>query len=199
MPREIANASLKDPSIVALLPASGSTREDAGVVWYDVRADPDTVSCRLDAVDVDGAVVETISARSLGSGEFIVTSESPDGTKRELTLVASNAEGSPQAHVRFEDGRELLLRESGIDSDDLEPNIIGDHWRHVIDPVVTLADALKVRAADSNSWGCTSCCVLLGGMAAGTFVAVSEGSLAAGAGVVYASATFIENCEGACA
>ncbi len=118
MAREIVNSSMKDSSIVALLPASVTTREGAGVFWYDVRADPKAVSCRLDAVDKDGNILESIDAQSVAPSEFKATAQASGGPSLGMTLTASRADGTPQVRARFEDGREVVLTESAVEPHD---------------------------------------------------------------------------------
>jgi len=199
------NRHLKDSDTVTILPAPPDTREE-GVAWYEVQVFGTERRVRLAAFDSEGADVGTAETQLLNDDEARVTISEKDGQTLTATLTFTRAgEGDTRILVRV-GGDEISI--TGSSSDPGLGSVQGRrsgqeqklprHWERLGDPLAVLADALRVRAADSNSWGCTSCLVLLGGVSLSAFACV-EGALPACAGTLTGGATFIENCEGACA
>lgn len=202
------NSFLKDGAIVAILPAPLVTRESSPIAWYETRMNTLNAGIRVDAVDGEGQSIEYVEAQPLDGQQLRATCRRSGEDPRTAILNFSRKAGETQVSISLDDGREFLLTSTGIteqerpdtsDNPTQRGRYIGEHWESIIDPILTLAEALKIRAADSNSWGCTSCSILLGGISAGTFVAIDTANPALGVGVIIAGATFVENCQGACA
>ena len=202
------NGYLKDGEILAILPAPVDSRADTSIAWYEVRVNTKERRTLVNARDINGDNVATMEVKLLAANEVSITIEERNivQLKEKLTLMRDDA-GYVRMQIRSRDDE---INITGVSSHPFSASATGrrrlrdneqqlpKHWERLTDPLTTLADALKVRALDSNSWGCTSCMVLLAGVALGAGVCV-EGNPAACAGALQGGAVFIENCGGVCA
>ena len=202
------NGYLKDSEILTILPAPADTRAETSIAWYEVQVYTAQRSVLVNARDVNGGNIATMEIKQLTDNEAIITIEEQnilqlteklaitrdDAVNTRIQIrshsddISITGVSSDLSSARASGQRRLVGREQRL----------AKHWERLADPLTTLADALKIRALDANSWGCTSCLVLLAGVATGAGLC-ADGQLAACAGALSGGGTFIENCGGACA
>lgn len=203
------NRYLKDSEILTILPAPADTRSETSIVWYEVQVYTEEQRTLVNACDIDGGNIATIEVKLLPTNNevtIIIEEQNVMQLMGKLTFVRDDV-GNTRVQFRSHDddisiaGVNLdlsLVRASGQRQLVGSEQKLSKHWERMIDPLTILADALKVRAFDSNSWGCTSCSVLLVATSISAGACVDGGGAPACASALSMGATFIEQCEGAC-
>ncbi len=178
------NGFLKSSETLAILPAPADTRTTSGIAWYEVHLFKAEKKVRLVACGAEG--------ENKANFEFQLL----DNTEARL---AFNENDAPQFQAALTLTRAGLSRSPGpLRSITRTEKKLPDYWEKLLDPLGVLAIALKARAVDSNSWGCSSCLLLGAGVALGAGLC-ADGNPAACVGALTGGGTFVENCEGACA
>jgi hypothetical protein len=196
-----------------ILPAPRETRSTSQIAWYEVEIIPGERLGRLIAYDLSRSElgVAEVSAGATNDSRLRITGQGAQVTVSVSISRISAGElelrgrinddpfiisgGAPASSVANVDDTQIR-REGEIHLDAAQSALVSQ-WSLLADPLVALGEAIAGSGMD-GSWGCSSCVVLLAGMEVGVF-ACFGGALAACAADLYAGATFIENCEGACA
>lgn len=193
-------------SMPLIIPASGETRREAGVVWYELAELDGPGSLHITGFDQDAKPISSMKLQLAGALRASVALTEGKSTLRLSLVFVKDYSGSENVSVTFDQTAVKDRTENQPEQGHVSrhPSISDEQrallvrWSTLSNPLHNLGEAL-VSNSVLRAWGCTSCMVLLGGIAAGTFVAVSEANPAVGVGVVVAGASFIANCEGACA
>lgn len=202
------NGYLKDSEILTILPASADTRAETSIAWYEVQVYTAERRTLVNARDINGGNIATMEVKLLAANEVSISIEEQNVVqlKHRLALMRDDI-GNTQIQVRSHDGDDISITCMNLDTSSARASgtrrLVGGeqnlskHWERLIDPLITLADAMKVRAIDSHSWGCTSCLLLGAGMSLSAG-ACAGGGLAACGGALVAAGALVENCVGSC-
>lgn len=180
------NTFFKNSETVTILPASYDTRRETGISWYEVRLSKLQRRVRVIAFNQQALEVGVVETQLVGDREARATISENDIQVDATLVFTQNGSGQTAVQVCLDNDKFSITRHrtephsarpSGRRRLVRGQSHLPKHWNQVIDPLATLAEALTATAADSNSWGCTSCMVLLGSVTVGTFMCL-EGALA---------------------
>ncbi len=201
----MSNGFLKSNETLTIIPASEKTKRGSSVHWYEVQVVPRERLGRVISCDKQGEIVGVAEAmlvddlrqglRSLKVGSLYLPLKLALSGSDEINLNTRIGEAEASLTGKIGDPTSLRRSDNAISPSQKLPT----HWLSLYDPLIMLAEALKVRATDGRSWGCTSCLIFLAGDAIAAGGCVAEPSPGVCAAALTGWGVFTANCEGACA